>query len=92
MGRSAGFPPFTVKSYPRSKPRGEASQGGGAIGHQRPGFDKFLLCKHARQPFLYREVSDLLSVVKSERILQDEEWVWALLAYHGQSALEVLQA
>src|SRR6266480_5709673 len=50
-----------------------------------------LRLKNPGQPLLYRKVDDLLSLLKRDSILQNEERVGALLGNRGESRLKVLR-
>jgi len=62
------------------------------IGHQTTSYGPPFLLKHTRQPLLYREVDDLVSLMHRHRILQDEERVGALFGDRGKSSSKVLRS
>src|SRR6516162_4389838 len=60
-----------------------------SVGHQTAGLCPSLRLKHSGEPLLYREVDDLLSLLKRDSILQNEERVGALLGNRGKSRFKV---
>src|SRR5262252_5949387 len=63
-----------------------------AIGHQPPGLNAILLCKHAWQALLNSELRDLSSILNGHGIIRDKQCVGTLFGHSGKSDLEVLWA
>src|SRR5215831_10480219 len=63
-----------------------------SIGHQTTGLCPPFLLKHAWQPFFYREVDDLASLLHRHRVLQHEERVRAFFCDRRESGCKVLRS
>src|SRR5262249_7028272 len=63
-----------------------------SVGHQTAGLCPSLRLKHSGEPPLYREVDDVLALLKHNSILQNQERVGALLGDRGKGRRKVLWA
>src|SRR5882762_6902649 len=61
-----------------------------AIGHESPGFHRFLKRMHRWQSVLGREVHDRGSVLKEEWVVQNQEPLGAFLDHRGEDTLKII--